>query len=532
MKQKKWSLIILVLILIGGLIFMLLNQNPAPPLEPKSFNHVSVHDPSIIKEGDLFYMFGTHIEAAKSSDLMNWERFTNGYTTPNNVLFQDLSENLAESFLWAGEDDADSKDGYAVWAPEIFWNPNYINEDGSQGAYMLYYSASSTYVRSAIGFAVAPQIEGPYTYVDTIVYSGFTKEEAYDENSQVDKKWVHTHLPTLIEEGQISDINPDWFLGEERYHNAMYPNAIDANLFYDADGRLWMSYGSWSGGIFLLELDDQTGLPLYPGVDGITEDGRLIDRYFGIKISGGEGQSGEGPYIIYDAQTQYYYLYVTYGWLGADGGYNMRVFRAKEPTGPYLDIKDDDAVLKMGEDNFTKGNKLMGNFLFTGEPGSTLASGYVSPGHNSVFHDEDTNKRYLVFHTRFPNAGEMYQARVHQLFMNEANWPVVAVHPYAGEQLRQVRKREIVGDYKFINHGMSNSAAIVESIEIKLNTNQTLTGAVEGTWQKVDDYFAEIIINDIVYRGVFVEAWSPEKNDFVMTFTAVSDKGVSIWGSQ
>lgn len=80
---------------------------------------VSVHDPSIIKNGNNYYVFGSHIDAAKSTDLQNWTKFTNGYTTPDNVIFDDLSENLAGSFAWAGEDDSDSKGGFAVWAPTV-----------------------------------------------------------------------------------------------------------------------------------------------------------------------------------------------------------------------------------------------------------------------------------------------------------------------------------------------------------------------------------------------------------------------------
>jgi len=164
------------------------------------FTNVSVHDPSIVKDGDTYYIFGSHIEAAKSKDLMNWEKFTNGYTTPNNKLYGDLSKNLAGSFKWAGENDADSKGGFAVWAPDVFWNKDYINEDGTKGAYMIYYSVSSTYIRSAIGYAVSKHIEGPYKYVDTIVYSGFTKEEAYDANSKINKKWTNTNIPKLIDQ--------------------------------------------------------------------------------------------------------------------------------------------------------------------------------------------------------------------------------------------------------------------------------------------------------------------------------------------
>src|SRR5690606_33459566 len=109
------------------------------------FQNVSVHDPSIIVADGKYYVFGTHIEAARSDDLMRWTRFTNGYTTPGNALFGDLSANLAGSFAWAGEDDADSKGGYSVWAPDVIWVENYDNGDGTTGAYLMYYSVSSTY---------------------------------------------------------------------------------------------------------------------------------------------------------------------------------------------------------------------------------------------------------------------------------------------------------------------------------------------------------------------------------------------------
>ena len=50
----------------------------------------------------------------------------------------------------------------------------------TKGAYMLYYSASSTWRRSAIGLAVAKTIEGPYSYSDTVIYSGFTEKDSTD----------------------------------------------------------------------------------------------------------------------------------------------------------------------------------------------------------------------------------------------------------------------------------------------------------------------------------------------------------------
>ncbi|WP_062051425.1 family 43 glycosylhydrolase [Bacillus sp. JCM 19034] len=419
----------LILLLIMPTAAFAANSTEVEQAVPQ-FREASAHDPSIIKVDDKYYAFGTHIDAAKSSDLINWENFTNGYTTPNNTLFGDLSENLAGSFAWAGEDDSDSLGGFAVWAPEVIWNEHYVHEDGTTGAYMMYYSASSTYIRSAIGYAVAKDIEGPYEYVDTVMYSGFFDHEAYDQNSSVNKEWTNTNIPDLIEEGVFAEINENWFTEDGRYNYNLYTNAIDANLFFDEDGKLWMTYGSWAGGIFILEVDKETGQLMYPGEDGVTEDGRIIDRYFGTKISGGYGRSGEGPYVVYDNETGYYYLYVTYGWLGADGGYHMRQFRAESPEGPYEDAAGVPAVLpdeldegfpaNRGEatEHAGHGNKLTGNFLFKrdiGEPGSGIGVGYMSPGHNSYLIEEDTGKEFNVFHARFPETGEMHYIRVHQM---------------------------------------------------------------------------------------------------------------------
>ena len=44
-------------------------------------SRVSVHDPSIVKDPatGTYYVFGSHIEAAKSNDLQSWKTFANGY---------------------------------------------------------------------------------------------------------------------------------------------------------------------------------------------------------------------------------------------------------------------------------------------------------------------------------------------------------------------------------------------------------------------------------------------------------------------
>lgn len=502
------------------------------------FTNVSVHDPSITVDKDTgeFYVFGSHIDAAKSNDLMNWTRFTNGYTTPNNVLFGNLSSNLHGSFAWAGENDADSKGGFSVWAPFTFYNKDYVNEDGSKGAYVMYYCTSATYIRSAIGYAVSQNIEGPYKYVDTIMYSGFTKDSAVDTNSTVDKKWTNTNIQTLVDNGTLQGARTGWFNSSGGFNNSLFPNAIDPALYYDTDGKLWMVYGSWSGGIFALEIDKSTGEAIYPGADGTTSDGRMIDRYFGTKIAGGYGKSGEGPFVVYDKSTGYYFLNVTYGGLASDGGYNMRMYRSTSPTGPFVDAKGQNAVLPSSSavlDDY--GNKMMGNYLFerlTGDPGTGNGIGYMSPGHNSVYIDEETGQYFLIFHARFPNQGEGHEVRVHQMFLNEDKWPIVSPYRYAGEKLDQVAEQDLVGEYKFINHGKATTKDLTVSSFIQLNADHTVTGDAQGSWSLMGDNQAAITVGGKTYKGVFVREWDGTSERVVVTFTAMSGEGITIWGSK
>lgn len=83
-------------------------------------------------------------------------------------------------------------------------------------------------------------------------------------------------------------------------------------------------------------------------------------------------------------------MYMSFGGLAADGGYNIRVARSKHPDGPYYDAEGHAMINVRGKEGTLfddrsiepYGVKLMGNFQFENK------SGYVSPGHNSAFYDE------------------------------------------------------------------------------------------------------------------------------------------------
>ncbi len=527
MKFKKTaSFIISGCLMITSGLAGVLPAGSASAASNKS--RVSVHDPSIIKANDgTYYVFGSHIDAAKSTDLQNWNRFTNGYATTNNVEFGDLSQNLAKAFAWAGEDLEDCEGGYAVWAPDVVWDEDYVNTDGTKGAYLMYFCTSSTYMRSVIAYAVSKTIEGPYTFADTLIYSGFTENDSYATSTtkNVNRKYTSTNIDELIAAGEVT-YNSGWF-SNSNFNNSLYPNAIDPTIYYDTDGRMYMVYGSWSGGIFTLEIDPSTGKCIHPET-GTTSDGRMIDSYFGTKIAGGYYKSGEGPFIEYNADNGYYYLWTTYGGLLSEGGYNMRVSRSKSPTGPFYDAAGNAAVFTANTDLDSVGLKVMGNYKF-----SSLNTAYMACGHNSVLRDDD-GQWYLFYHARFDDGSEYHEVRVHTMYFNDEDWPVVAPFEYSGDTMAQFgyETADITGDYEYINHGNATDGNIINYSSITLNADGSISGAVTGSWSQAEDSSAAVItIGGQSYSGYFLAA-QDENGKKVMSFTAVGSNNQTVWGAK
>lgn len=516
--------------LAAGAVFLSAGAAAAPSAmvsDAAGKSRVSVHDPSVIKDGSTYYVFGSHIDAAKTTDLQNWTRFTNGYARTNNVEFGDLSQNLKKAFAWSGEDLEDCAGGFAVWAPDVVWNPEFLNSDGTKGAYVMYFCTSSTYIRSVICFATSKNIEGPYTFGDTLIYSGFTKNDQYATSTtkNVNKKYTSTNIDELIASGEVT-MNDSWFSGNN-YNNNLFPNAIDPTIYYGTDGKMYMTYGSWSGGIFTLEIDPATGKCIHPRT-GTTSDGRLVDSYFGTKLAGSYHKSGEGPFIEYNADTGYYYLWETYGGLFSDGGYNMRVFRSTNPTGPFTDAAGRSGIQTANSNLDSTGLKVMGNYRF-----STLDTAYMACGHNSVLRDDD-GRWYLFYHARFDDGTEYHEVRVHEMFFNEDGWPVATPFEYSGDHISDggYEESDIVGEYEYINHGNSTDGVIIGYQNISLNADHTISGAVTGTWsEEPGSAAATLTIGGQQYKGFFIAAEN-EKGTKVMSFTAAGSNNQTIWGAK
>lgn len=494
----------------------------------KDVKHVTVHDPSIVrtKEGK-YYIFGSHRAFAESNDLMSWQLTTNNVNTDYKTLF-------AEGAKWAATGNEKYDVSGNTWAPDVIYNP-------VMKKWCMYMRVNGADYNSSIALCTADKIEGPYTYAGTVVYSGFTQQTHPVEMTDYYKVC-----------GEKASINR--YVTDGKWNNQYGTNAIDPTVFYGDDGHLYMTYGSWFGGIFVLELDEKTGLRDYNktyALDMDATDGKASDPYLGMRIAGGLGASGEGPYIQF--VNGYYYLFVTYGGLDSNGGYNMRVFRSKNVTGPYVDRMGNYATythaIGAGNTNGTVGTRLMSNYKWR-----CMDKAQLSQGHNSFLMDED-GRYYLVYHTRFDDGtydnngaqanNEMHEVRVHQMFLNEEGWFVVAPYEYRGETLSKdgYDVKEVVGDYEFLVHRLDQKyldGAQVGGytyevpVNITLNADGTLSGAVSGTWQmKAGTPYAEFTYGGTTYKGVFLkQAQESQAAKEVMTFTAVGDNNTSIWGSQ
>lgn len=445
--------------------------------EPIEFKNVSVHDPSIINDNGTYYIVGSHLAFAKSTDLVNWEQLADS-VKKGNILFPDPYENLKDVFDWASTK--------TVWAGDMI--------KLKDGKYRYYFSAcKGDQPLSVLGVATSDKVDGPYENVNIFLKSG----------------------------GKLATQTP-----RVSYDATKDPNVVDPAVFYDAKGKLWMVYGSYSGGIFILQMNDETGLP----IDG---------QGWGKKLLGGNHSRIEAPYIVYNKETDFYYLYLSYGGLDVTGGYNIRVVRSKSPDGPFVDAEGNDMIKCKGapgsffdDQTISKfGVKLAGTFTWDEDP-LLAESGYISPGHNSAYYDKNTGKSFIIFHSRFPNRGEMHEVRVHELKYNSDGWPVIMPFRYTGTEKDEVIEK-IKGEFNLVFHGKDISAELKAAVKVKFKNNGKLSGEnIKGIWEIEEGNKLKIVINDKKYKGHIEKQWNEYENRTVTAFSILSEDGESIWAYQ
>lgn len=547
--MKKKILIVLIIfiaiVIVGISIFSISNyKKDAKKVEAIMFElystgtcetgngKVGIHDPSIVKAQDgTYYIFGSHGCAAKSIDLITWQSIACGISDNNKMLVpsgKTLREEYSEPLSWT--DAFQTINNYErenwqtnIWAADVIYNK-------SMGKY-CYYGSSSVWGQTAsvIWMATSDNIEGPYEYYNCIVYSGFNK--MMGENKYIRANSMHYSFTNILNALSKDEVeNAPYFNENGEYNGAVYPNCIDPALIYDNDGNLWLSYGSYFGGVFLMPLCEETGLPDYEYMK--STDG--FDNYFGKKIimtTGANELSGEGPYITYDKETDYYYLFVSYSGLNSLGGYNIREYRSKNIEGPYLDAKGNSAL-----DNLNTGVKLFSNYRF-----DCMEKAYLSGGHSSCLVTDD-GEIFHIYHTRFNNGQENYESRVHQMARTEDGWLTVLPFEYLGEKITQntIDKNQLFGEYEFIAHGTetkkTDSWAYINNIitptqTIILNPDFTISGDIVGTWSVKDNTnYITLKINNEIYNGVIcIQKDESENKTEKIVFSAMG-VNEALWG--
>ncbi len=229
---------------------------------------------------------------------------------------------------------------------ENFWAPELYEHDGT---WYLYYSASTFGSnRSLIGLMTSPTLD-----VDDPDYG-----------------WT--------DQGEVWRSAP----GETHY------NAIDPGIVEDADGTPWMAFGSFWGGIQMIELEWPSGTAAAG-----TEPQVLATRNDSLNAI-------EAPHVI--ERDGWYYLFVSRDKCcsGTESTYSIAVGRSESVTGPYVD--------SLGNDMRYNGGDVV----------LATRGGMIGPGGQSV------SKNHLGLHFYDGSLGGDFRLDIRELAWTADGWPV------------------------------------------------------------------------------------------------------------
>lgn len=294
-----------------------------------------------------------------------------------------------------------------------------------------------------------------------------------------------------------------------------------------ANGKWWLHYGSFFGGLYCVELNPLTGLPLVEG-----DKGHLIARRANYRKD-----NLEAPEIIYHPELKQYYLFTSYDPLMTT--YNVRVGRSDKAEGPFTDFFG-----KQLKDTANDFPILTAPYCFDNHPG------WAGTAHCSVFTSDD-GRFFMAHQGRLSPHNQMMDLHVRQVFFTDDGWPVVSPERYAGTLPRRFRAADLVGEWEVIRVQESR-------YERRLKAGQILWGEGElkeeewnrsrklqfakggelangaGSWAFVEDKQAltltlggEPIDNLIVFAG---HDWENEQE--TVLFTGLDARGRSVWGKR
>lgn len=426
-------------------------SNIASQTNSSHWGPYNLHDPTIIRHGEYYYIFSTDVAYGpngkcgimwrKSKDLVQW--------TFLGWVFDGVPPK-ALAFMEANQPGYDQ---LAIWAPFI----HKVND-----TYRLYYSVpgNNGLKLACIALATSASPEGPWNDAGVVI----------------------SCLPA------------------DNY------NAIDPSVVVDrVNGKHWMCYGSYSSGLYLVELDPATGLLKTPG-----DKGKLIAKRTNTHdaIEGGE--------LLYNTELNRYYLFVSYDWL--EDNYNVRVGRADSPEGPYNDINGND--MAAAGDNFP---------MITARYRFDYHSGWQGFGHNAVLYEN--GKYFYVSQARLGADKYCMDLHVRRMIWSESQWPTISPERYVNVPQTTIISSDLVGDWEHIE--LINTKAFNASVIIKLASNGVIEGVTGSSWTYENNVLTLTLRNGSeTYKCFVINEWDWEKRQRTLVYTGMTYSGKNCWGKK
>jgi len=471
------------------------------------WNLGNVHDPTVVKCGTYWYMYGTdasygnvlngygHFPYKYSRDLVNWYyRGCAMSQTPPTWVKDSLNAIRARLGL-----AAITNPSYGYWAP-------CIRKVGNK--YRMYYSIIiDNYIGNGLQNTTA-NFDNTWT---ERAFIGMMESTDLATNVWVDKGYVISSVSDKTSWARTS--TSDW--------SAYFKwNAIDPTYIVTPEGNHWLIYGSWHSGIPEVQLDSTTGKPLKLSV--LADYGTRIARRVANDANRWQGQ--EGPEIMYNPKTGYYYLFLAYDELSVN--YNTRVCRSKTITGPFLGYNG--ANITTGADCFP---------IITHPYKFNNHSGWVGFSHCCIFQDTDTGDWYYCSQARLPanTNGNAYSnaimmGHVRKIMWTDDGWPVVLPERFANVPQTAIADNDLVGTWENIT--LNYVAGVQQtSTTLTLLPNYTAIGAIAGVWS----YNANTKTLTIGTQKLKVQRelnWEASPRVPTIVYSGLNILGRSLWGKK
>ncbi|WP_100842540.1 arabinan endo-1,5-alpha-L-arabinosidase [Flavobacterium sp. 5] len=465
------------------------------------WNLANVHDPSVTKCGEYYYMYQTdasygnahdghgHYPYRRSKDLVTWEYMGSAMATVPAWVKDSLNNKRGRM---SPALPAIENPNYGFWAP-------YITKVGNK--YRMYYSI-------VVNNPIAGTFDNAWA---ERAFIGLAESDDLATNAWIDKGMVVCSEP--------DGLKPYSFTGSRNWEDAYFKfNAIDPTMVITPEGEHYLIYGSWHSGIAALKLNATTGKP--DQLKTLSDYGtRIASRH-----PSSRWQASEGPEIIYNPDTQYYYLFMAYD--GLEVPYNTRVCRSKSITGPFMGI--DGANITNGADCWP---------MLTHPYGFNGHTGWVGFSHCSVFQNPETKEWFYASQARLPKdvaginaSNAIMMGHVRAIKWNEDGWPVVDPERYAGVPTTTITAASFIGSWEQITMNYQYGV-IQKSTTILLTADNKVSGGASGTWS-YDSTNKTLTVNGVKCKVSDAWDWEKATRKVTITYSGLTAAGIPVWGKK